>query len=97
MNKMSKLDWRNNKIHNLIGDPKDREIQPTYTQYLTWSPISKRSITAVGADYQNKMINELEGTWDGSALPVFGPDLSIPDDINSMVFQRAMVALAAKC
>ena len=94
---MSRLDWKNNSIFELVRDVKNKEIVPTYTQYLTWSSISKRSITAVGADYQNKMIKKLEELWDGNSLPILGPDKSIPDDVASIAFKACVVKLASDC
>eukprot|EP00286_Rhodomonas_abbreviata_P003743 CAMPEP_0181346534 /NCGR_PEP_ID=MMETSP1101-20121128/33378_1 /TAXON_ID=46948 /ORGANISM="Rhodomonas abbreviata, Strain Caron Lab Isolate" /LENGTH=70 /DNA_ID=CAMNT_0023458651 /DNA_START=307 /DNA_END=519 /DNA_ORIENTATION=- len=55
---MSKLDWRNNKIHALTGDPKDDTILPTYAQYLVWQGNAERAITAVGANYLNNLIEK---------------------------------------
>ena len=83
---MSKLDWRNNTIIKLIGDPSDKEIAPTYAQYLVWISNCKRSITSVGADYLNKLITKIEDIWDGASLPILGPDPLVPDDITSLDF-----------
>ena len=71
---MSKLDWRNNRIIKLVGDPHNSNIAPTYAQYLVWSSNSERSITSVGADYLNKLIGAIEAIWDGSSLHIIGLD-----------------------
>jgi len=94
---MSKLDWRNNRIGILTGDKNDKDIIPTYAQYLTWASNAERSITAVGADYMNHMITKLEEIWDGDELPVLGPDKAVPDITTSIPFRTLLVSLAHDC
>jgi len=94
---MSKLDWRNNKIHALTGDPKDDTILPTYAQYLVWQGNAERAITAVGANYLNNLIEKIEERWDGSKFPVLGPDDEVEDNHNSDDFKKAVIELASLC
>jgi len=94
---MSKLDWRNNKIHKLKGDPSDDTILPTYAQYLVWQGNAERSITAVGANYLNNSIKKIEEKWDGTTALIIGDDENIPDFHNSDVFRQKLVELAVEC